>query len=164
MDITSPHQHFGQRLGAPFHGQQPFVQLLPASVRKAFRTTESIKVWLVNLLTDAESSYDDRIKVLEKLLEALGRATRPDSGDKADKRASMASLSSLVSGITVPTFVAAVVCEVLLNPKVRLEIGMWDMAAKHMNGRLADIGVILSSARLKHGGEGTQNGTTDVGE
>ena len=166
VQISSPHRTFRQRLGAPAHGLPQFRDLLPPSVQVAMEGYENTRAWLVHALTIASGmDIGPRAKLLAALFEVVARSNHPESAEKLEKRASIASLSALMANstsITVPCFVEAVVSEVLLDPAVRLEVDMWNLAVKSFMGRPDDLSGILSTARLRHNAETRHDTTPDI--
>lgn len=168
MQISCPHRTFRQRLGAPAHGLPRFDSLLPMSMQAAIEGYESVRLWLVDgLVTGSGRDLATRAAFLTALLEALAKSNHPETGEKPEKRASIASLSALTASsnsITIPCFVEAVICDVLLDPAVRLELDVWNVAVKGFMGRLDDLSSILSAARLRHSADARVGTTPDIGE
>jgi hypothetical protein len=155
-----------QRLGAPSHHSQPFADALSKSVQICLKGFESVKNGLCRALSDPEATLDNKASLLTSLLAALGKAHRPEIADKLEKRASVASVSALAASsttITVPSFVEAVITEVFLTPRVRLEIEVWDRAMKMVDSRPDDLGAVMTAARLKHATKPTAHNDPDIG-
>jgi hypothetical protein len=127
---------------------------------------ESAKNALCRALCDPDAALDDKADFLASLLAALGKAHRPEIADKLDKRASMASVSALAANsttITVPSFVEAVITDVLLTPRIRMEIEVWDRALKMVDSRPDDLGAVMTAARLKNATRATAHNDSDIG-
>jgi hypothetical protein len=167
VQIACPHRTFRQRLGAPAHGLPRFQTLLPASVQTALDGYQDVKLWLIKAIIATGRASNVRAGLLTALFEALARSNNPETIERLEKRASIASLSALTassSSITVPSFVEAVVTDVLLDPIVRLELDVWNIAVKSFIGRPDDLVGILSTARLRYSGETRSASTPDVGK
>jgi len=155
-----------QRLGEPSLHSLPFAEGLPQSVRIGLKGFESVKNGLCRALTDSDATLEDKACLLASLLSALGKAHRPEIADKLEKRASMASVSALAANsttITVPSFVEAVIADVLLTPRIRMEIEVWDRAMKLVDGRPDDLGAVMTAARLKNASKPSAHNSSDIG-
>jgi hypothetical protein len=128
---------------------------------------QDVKLWLIKAITASGRDANMRAGLLTALFEALARSNNPETIERLEKRASIASLSALTassSSITVPSFVEAVIIDVLLDPIVRLELDVWNIAVKSFIGRPDDLVGILSTARLRYSGETRSASTLDVGK
>jgi hypothetical protein len=166
IEINSPHRMMRQRLGEPSLDSLPFVDGLPKSVRICLKGFESVKNGLCRALSNSDATLEDKASLLASLLSALGKAHRPEIVDKLEKRASMASVNARTANsttITVPSFVEAVITDVLLTPRIRMEIEVWDRAMKVVGGRPDDLGAVMTAARLKNASKPTAHNSSDIG-
>ena len=166
VEINSPHRMMKQRLGEPSLHSLPFVDGLPKSVQLCLKGFESVKNGLCRALSNSDVTLEDKACLLASLLSALGKAHRPEIADKLEKRASMASVSALAASsttITVPSFVEALITDILLTPRIRMEIEIWDRALKMVDSRPDDLGAVMTAARLKNAPKPTAHNNSDIG-